>query len=185
MTKDWIHPIVRRILFQLTSSRRGWRTKTANLLSQRTFQLTSSRRGWHLWRYPHEHSRHFNSHPHEEDDCGTVTVKSQSVIISTHILTKRMTECTFVTSRNTSISTHILTKRMTVQNGSIVGGKTFQLTSSRRGWRFIRVKVEWSILISTHILTKRMTIISKSVPEPIYKFQLTSSRRGWRWRRRV
>ena len=32
----------------------------------------------------------FNSHPHEEDD-GTVLMPANVIIISTHILTKRMT----------------------------------------------------------------------------------------------
>ena len=34
--------------------------------------------------------RHFNSHPHEEDD-GTMSLLAQIRDISTHILTKRMT----------------------------------------------------------------------------------------------
>ena len=77
------------VIFQLTSSRRGWRhwnhdylppnisthiltkrmTKVFRLCKARTvFQLTSSRRGWqNLLRSLHVY-RHFNSHPHEEDD---------------------------------------------------------------------------------------------------------------------
>ena len=77
------------------------------------FQLTSSRRGWqfffwyvfyllcHFNSHPHEEddtqldelgreTEHFNSHPHEEDDFENV-VETFTSIISTHILTKRMT----------------------------------------------------------------------------------------------
>ena len=53
---------------------------------------------------------YFNSHPHEEDD-GNMAAAVMSIDISTHILTKRMTE-----------------------NGiKIQLGMIFQLTSSRRG----------------------------------------------------
>ena len=99
---------------------------------------------------------YFNSHPHEEDDDLAPFVK-MSFVISTHILTKRMTGCVGTAYREKDISTHILTKRM---------------TPGRLGGRFQKH-------ISTHILTKRMTdcrtiCVSKNI------FQLTSSRRGWR-----
>ena len=77
------------------------------------FQLTSSRRGWPytsifniLIKY------YFNSHPHEEDDFLGKTNKGNTNI-STHILTKRMTESNYYVFKYWSISTHILTKRMT------------------------------------------------------------------------
>ena len=78
---------------------------------------------------------HFNSHPHEEDDQLAIQF-IYNIIISTHILTKRMTIVTHTKQNNrnyfnshpheeddhglfkfenkrTYISTHILTKRMT------------------------------------------------------------------------
>ena len=81
--------------------------------------------------------QNFNSHPHEEDD-GAPYVIDKLEDISTHILTKRMTERQWLEHRlmeyfNShpheeddvelftlfdcfdNISTHILTKRMTVQ----------------------------------------------------------------------
>ncbi len=119
--------------FQLTSSRRGWRcwrcnrcstsTISTHILTKRMtiisllcifycwFQLTSSRRGWRyiysyvLWVF------NFNSHPHEEDDAPPPPAKA-SIIISTHILTKRMT--------------------FLHRDGVLI--ILFQLTSSRRGW---------------------------------------------------
>ena len=120
------------------------------------FQLTSSRRGWHDDRIHVSEGFNFNSHPHEEDDHGLHTTHNTLTRISTHILTKRMTHgricsacCLLyfnshpheeddwlaVQSRFTqNISTHILTKRMTWQNQMWYRNPSFQLTSSRRGW---------------------------------------------------
>ena len=57
-------------------------------------------------------TKHFNSHPHEEDD-GELIDFSTITDISTHILTKRMTIIRQIISWILNISTHILTKRMT------------------------------------------------------------------------
>ena len=63
------------------------------------------------------------------------SISSRYNSISTHILTKRMTNSHCLSFCVSHISTHILTKRMTCQNGYfIIPG-----------------------VISTHILTKRMT----------------------------
>ena len=120
-----------------------------------TFQLTSSRRGWQYDIVPHLEHQYFNSHPHEEDDETGRNIFSRSQIISTHILTKRMT-------------TWVIMCEIVLE---------FQLTSSRRGWQFPMLNFP-CIIISTHILTKRMTRLSESYVE-ISIFQLTSSRRGW------
>ena len=77
----------------------------------------------------------FNSHPHEEDDVDGTEIYYPSQHISTHILTKRMTEAKAMIEEASDISTHILTKRMTLF-------PSFQLHPET---------------ISTHILTKRMT----------------------------
>ena len=123
--------------------------------------------------------KHFNSHPHEEDDARLIDGLITSCI-STHILTKRMTNTQYIYSsfpifQLTSsrrgwqdqllegaaahdISTHILTKRMTVKTGTTSSPTIFQLTSSRRGWHTESVKTTLDRIISTHILTKRMTV---------------------------
>ena len=92
--------------------------------------------------------RHFNSHPHEEDDY-TQALAELEKLISTHILTKRMT---FLSCRSVhsfcNISTHILTKRMTE---SVFRLPVFPC-------------------ISTHILTKRMTCTSTSGSSPPFHF---------------
>ena len=97
---------------------------------------------------------HFNSHPHEEDDT-TRLRKNYALSISTHILTKRMTDMFNFLFQDRNISTHILTKRM---------------TGNARDFNDV-------VDISTHILTKRMTkSLGGKSPETV--FQLTSSRRG-------
>ena len=56
------------VIFQLTSSRRGWQPVEGTLSTERAFQLTSSRRGWLIMVFNQLDSKYFNSHPHEEDD---------------------------------------------------------------------------------------------------------------------
>ena len=60
-------------------------------------------------------------------------MKLQEVIISTHILTKRMTKASGMDGFAGDISTHILTKRMTRDHRAKQDRQAFQLTSSRRG----------------------------------------------------
>ena len=55
------------------------------------------------------------------------------------------------------ISTHILTRRMTNTARSMIASAIFQLTSSRGGWRMLSPMLLIPFHISTHILTRRMT----------------------------
>ena len=57
------------IPFQLTASRRGWRSPRVETIILSVFQLTASRRGWReaLPTVP-PFPTHFNSQPHEEAD---------------------------------------------------------------------------------------------------------------------
>ena len=126
---------VNSTLFQLTSSRRGWHWTSSGSELDIPFQLTSSRRGWHA------HSPlltvqgcHFNSHPHEEDDPASWIPRSSYRHFNSHPHEEDdSTPSTFCSTAS-----------------------IFQLTSSRRGWLHFRVRVNVYI-ISTHILTKRMT----------------------------
>ena len=101
-------------------------------------------------------SSYFNSHPHEEDDRPTMISCSCPTNFNSHPHEEDDTYTPPVAG-STDISTHILTKRMTVS--SIYGWyeSLFQLTSSRRGWRY---------LLGMFVI--------------VFVFQLTSSRRGWR-----
>ena len=189
-----------RSIFQLTSSRRGWPTNTASSALNKAFQLTSSRRGWR-WRILQLCScDYFNSHPHEEDD----RFESSPLIALIHFNSHPHEEddnVEVIGNMITDISTHILTKRMTEDrdcNNFFLF--IFQLTSSRRGWRWRLQQIIRMERISTHILTKRMTdtrcvttpglhisthILTKRMTRcyTLYLefciFQLTSSRRGW------
>ena len=147
-------------LFQLTASRRGWRSRTEIWLFRLyfnsqpheeadttgkvpawlyfVFQLTASRRGWRCEIGMSKDRLYFNSQPHEEaDDTDKPFVFY--VFISTHSLTKRLTAQWHYLPRVISISTHSLTKRLTtIPDGNLL--------------------IEG---ISTHSLTKRLTIPSK------------------------
>ena len=87
-----------------------------------------------------EDQRYFNSPPHKKNHIATTMINTVFFKISTHILTKRMTDGFPTFCILCVISTHILTKRMT---------RTLHGNQQR-------------IVISTHILTKRMTLSSIS-----------------------
>ena len=124
------------ITFQLTSSRRGWQIRADTTISISYFNSHPHEEDDTLWPSYRLSWLYFNSHPHEEDDrSGGIVAFITS--ISTHILTKRMTEIRYRKENYMNISTHILTKRMT-KSGSIMFSKKD---------------------ISTHILTKRMTVL--------------------------
>ena len=186
-------------IFQLTSSRRGWPsykisfechfhfnshpheeddlTNEIKILSSIYFNSHPHEEDDNWWPFPVTPDINFNSHPHEEDDLEFQWTDS-SYSISTHILTKRMTEIYEVINYLQNISTHILTKRMTLRKscdrntGHI---STHILTKRMTIWN-----LAWKGqgVISTHILTKRMTS-AQTLHSLIRLFQLTSSRRGW------
>ena len=105
-----------------------------------------------------DYQGYFNSPPHKKNHIATTMINTVFFKISTHILTKRMTNPKLkIISETSSISTHILTKRMTQlsfsdllafghfnshphEEDDVTGSKfwfncnPFQLTSSRRGW---------------------------------------------------
>ena len=99
---------------------------------------------------------YFNSHPHEEDDDLAPFVK-MSFVISTHILTKRMTTFASIAWIKTIFQLTSSRRGWPVVWVLHTGKRIFQLTSSRRGWH----PEDWAE-------------DSKNI------FQLTSSRRGWR-----
>ena len=122
-------------LFQLTSSRRGWRPINSCLLFTRYFNSHPHEEDDHILRYTTRSSDYFNSHPHEEDDDAW------------SVLTRRRGIFQLTSSR-----------RGWQYQAEIKRGKNvFQLTSSRRGWRTTSISLHLTHSISTHILTKRMT----------------------------
>ena len=122
------------VVFQLTSSRRGWQYVFSVCLAHNHFNS-----------HPHEEDDRpeffelvddldFNSHPHEEDDlCFLVVLLKYKQF---QLTSSRRGWRIYASAEhsNTDISTHILTKRMTGISWYKNGGILFQLTSSRRGW---------------------------------------------------
>ena len=94
-----------------------------------------------------------------------------------------MTNFGTITELQEVISTHILTRRMTNRKNQIISIWIFQLTSSRGGWLCQFQIILCYTTISTHILTRRMTPENRYWISP-FIFQLTSSRGGWqcKWR---
>ena len=149
------NPVRKRVIFQLTSSRRGWPNIPLSLLRYHYFNS-----------HPHEEDdcflfcliqpvNHFNSHPHEEDDRP--------------IIGSNPSKC---------ISTHILTKRMTLSQKNVMSGKPFQLTSSRRGWlQPLRFPVRLQYFNSHPHEEDDQS--HRLMCKGWLGFQLTSSRRGW------
>ena len=177
LTVVWNIPYA-SVVFQLTASRRGWPFFFRCVICHPAFQLTASRRGWQIRHLFLSKQRYFNSQPHEEADYNQKTCdlahwyfnsqpheeadwyrwsKLQVSRISTHSLTKRLTNILHVFYRGRSISTHSLTKRLTGIIDDVAVTYTFQLTASRRGWPFFFAVYPFMDL-----------------------FQLTASRRGWR-----
>ena len=115
-------------------------TKRMTKISKETvqwmiFQLTSSRRGWpiSLARLRHPFS-HFNSHPHEEDD--EIDAQITNVTVTFQLTSSRRgwpsPPCHLPTRRYFNSHPH---EEDDVVKRNVVKSHIFQLTSSRRGWR--------------------------------------------------
>ena len=122
-------------LFQLTSSRGGWQVYMKPYDDFDAFQLTSSRGGWPDWDNEQWRYKHFNSHPHEEDDI-VWSCKALHHFISTHILTRRMTAIVLVASVVVLyFNSHPHEEDDERTKGIVLDDELFQLTSSRGGWQ--------------------------------------------------
>ena len=144
-------------LFQLTSPRGGWHSADLPNTTHGIFQLTSSRGGWQWCMLLLMKKMYFNSHPHKEDDV-------VADIIGSNVL----------------ISTHILTRRMTTAGVNLIFQLAFQLTSSQGGWRgnfsFGSDQLKLFQLTSSRGGWQDYLLCLQKQQ----KFQLTSSRGGWR-----
>ena len=98
------------------------------------FQLTASQGGWQT----------------------TARKRPRGTDISTHSLTRRLTEEYMKRVFNFYISTHSLTRRLTPTCNAVVACATFQLTASQGGWPV------------SHFHSRCKTV-----------FQLTASQGGW------
>ena len=139
LTKRLTHGLgqnIRTSKFQLTASRRGWQKYSELYEKARIFQLTASRRGW------------------------------QQVVEQIHVVS--------------DISTHSLTKRLTNRNPETYCSKIFQLTASRRGWLSFS-EYFWLTRIFQLTASRRGWPAKNDGEHTLDAFQLTASRRGWPW----
>ena len=145
---------------------------------------------------------HFNSQPHEEADqshlfTGTVNY------ISTHSLTRRLTDCCCRVVLRCDISTHSLTRRLTRGRCWHRSTLIFQLTASRGGWPYFFTYVAIFLIFQLTAsrggwlgymhLKNRSGIFQLTASRGgwqytsfcrnlVIVFQLTASRGGWRWK---
>ena len=122
---------------------------------------------------------YFNSHPHEEDD-GELDEEEPKKETFQLTSSRRGWHCDLVDRIAVNIiSTHILTKRMTVKDGAVVMlPHVFQLTSSRRGW-LVNVSVATVSVVFQLTSSRRGWRFARRSVCNDSTFQLTSSRRGW------
>ena len=166
------------MIFQLTASQGGWQLRGRVLFDDILFQLTASQGGWPDYSICGTPQFHFNSQPHKEADESWLAYNRMVSHISTHSLTRRLTE-------------HM--------GRYLMMCKIFQLTASQGGWRSAAVhlppgqhfnsqphkeaderrKLSGKFRgISTHSLTRRLTPTCNAVVA-CATFQLTASQGGW------
>ena len=149
---------------------------------------------------PLEESLHFNSQPHKEADngiraydvdiCAFQLTASQGgwrsdprkmerhCNISTHSLTRRLTDLILLANGQSDISTHSLTRRLTVcliSNSSQQENFNSQPHKEADGLLPFICRLD---SISTHSLTRRLTK-GASCQGSFEAFQLTASQGGW------
>ena len=86
----------------------------------------------HTGREKSVHVSYFNSQPHKEADNGILCNMAYGDI-STHSLTRRLTDSDPIIFRDFGISTHSLTRRLTLILVYRINLLTFQLTASQGG----------------------------------------------------
>ena len=142
------------------------------------FQLTASQGGWQTTARKRPRGTDISTHSLTRrltEIWRKVKMLSQ---ISTHSLTRRLTIFRSYTIIVRWISTHSLTRRLTAMLASSDVATLFQLTASQGGWRHRNVLSAYNF-ISTHSLTRRLTDNFLWVTFILEVFQLTASQGGW------
>ena len=147
------------MIFQLTASQGGWQLRGRVLFDDILFQLTASQGGWPDYSICGTPQFHFNSQPHKEADESWLAYNRMVSHISTHSLTRRLTE-------------HM--------GRYLMMCKIFQLTASQGGWPSLQLQPYPS---NTFQLTASQGGWRKSGERwrCSLKFQLTASQGGWRY----
>ena len=99
----------------------------------------------------------FNSQPHEEADDSSDSNSVNIFCISTHSLTKRLTNAACIYSYFYFISTHSLTKRLTKSCPLFINTINISTHSLTKRLTDLDSNAMGASDISTHSLTKRLT----------------------------
>ena len=148
--------------FQLTSSRRGWQVLEDFLDSIQIFQLTSSRRGWPFYFHVLSPVLHISTHILTKRMTNVVIARGESLLyFNSHPHEEDDLSFSYSLFRLSTISTHILTKRMTLLFKAFAQSLQY-FNSHPHEEDDVRPQDPFliSLNISTHILTKRMTCTS-------------------------
>ena len=145
------------LAFQLTASQGGWPVKKGKGRKARYFNSQPHKEADRFSQTQETLQNYFNSQPHKEADAWDAGVPMR-LPISTHSLTRRLTECSWTKGEYDFISTHSLTRRLTHKPYKAYLEKLFQLTASQGGWR----------------------AINNTGTQKHVEFQLTASQGGWR-----
>ena len=122
-----------------------------------TFQLTASQGGWRIADAP----------------------VAPYVDISTHSLTRRLTDMASPNGRIEGISTHSLTRRLTASERPWTRTWwTFQLTASQGGWQPAKTAFFDSGYFNSQP-HKEADVKAQSLTKTLMTFQLTASQGGW------
>ena len=126
--------------FQLTASQGGWHMDSVPPAWRNVFQLTASQGGWRRFRFWNDWQWNFNSQPHKEaDTCDIITL--QIIRISTHSLTRRLTQLTAILAeyqQNFNSQPHKEADLFAHYQQSRL--YRFQLTASQGGWQQFQTK---------------------------------------------
>ena len=216
----------RNSAFQLTASQGGWPHLAGWPLSVPYFNSQPHKEADYEWAVFVFTFHHFNSQPHKEADVGRLKTQNQRrsyfnsqphkeadsrirnrpkhIRISTHSLTRRLTNLMEKVSSMSLISTHSLTRRLTnfhdmnldwliISTHSLTRRltnfhdmnldcliiSTHSLTRRLTSYHFRMRHLE---IISTHSLTRRLTTTMGTGNMDLVQFQLTASQGGWHLR---
>ena len=124
-------------------------------------------------------SRYFNSQPHEEADDYWIPCYVY-LSISTHSLTKRLTETGTDQWCPLHISTHSLTKRLTIRQGHSVTWANYFNSQPHEEADQLRYQIVRSYLHFNSQPHEEADRPQRPFVTADWIFQLTASRRGWR-----
>ena len=166
------------IIFQLTSSQGGWLYVADKETLDAVFQLTSSQGGWRSSRLCRQCHNHFNSHPHKEDDKTRTGSGKQERYFNSHPHKEDDQHIFQQALHFLVISTHILTRRMTLVQHFLLQVQHFNSHPHKEDDQSYP-STWYSIEYFNSHPHKEDDIFFRQASQYIFIFQLTSSQGGW------